>query len=296
MYIRYMMVDQNSFIREWPFFANKTYSFANLARTPCLSPAEPMLSNSSSYENSFTTCQITQNYHGYLLHSLVKTCSWLASRNPLLRAGCCWLGNFLQGLLGHSLQNALWLSPTFSQNFRENTPIKPQPSARGASEEKANTRGLGVCLAPARSHFWKLGRCMWSLFLETSESNVRQYQRQTMVRMLDLSHLFWHEVTPLQGTARKIKSPHDIQKSSHHRQITMAQHAQKFNQILWYRSRISSRELQYVTHIQIYFLKNQHLLINRPVAQQVRQSNLQNPLKFLGQLSVLMQNGLHTLA
>ena len=39
--------------------------------------------------------------------------------------------------------------------------------------------------------------------------------------------------------------------------------------------------------------QNQHLLINRPSAQQVRQSN---PLKFLGQLSVLLHKGLHTLA
>ena len=61
-----------------------------------------------------------------------------------------------------------------------------------------------------------------------------------MVQVLDLLHPFWHEVTPLQGTARKIKSPHEIQKSPHHWQITMAQHAQKFNQTLWYRSRISS--------------------------------------------------------
>ena len=58
-----MMVDQNSFIRERLFFANKK-SFANLSRTPCLSVAAPMLSNNSSYEDSFVTCQITPNSHG----------------------------------------------------------------------------------------------------------------------------------------------------------------------------------------------------------------------------------------
>ena len=52
----YVMVDQNSFIRERPFFANKELSFANLSRTPGLSVAEPMLSNSSSSEDSFITC------------------------------------------------------------------------------------------------------------------------------------------------------------------------------------------------------------------------------------------------
>ena len=50
-----MVVDQKSFIRDRPFFANKKLSFANkklslanLSRTPCLSVAEPMLSNNSS--------------------------------------------------------------------------------------------------------------------------------------------------------------------------------------------------------------------------------------------------------
>ena len=59
-----MIVDQNSFIRERAFFANKHVTFAKLSRTPCLSFAESMLSNNSSYEDSFTTCQTTPNYHG----------------------------------------------------------------------------------------------------------------------------------------------------------------------------------------------------------------------------------------
>ena len=48
MYIHthiYMVVDQNSFIRERPFFANKNVTFAKLSRIPCLSFAEPMLGN-----------------------------------------------------------------------------------------------------------------------------------------------------------------------------------------------------------------------------------------------------------
>jgi len=40
-----MIVDQNSFIRERAFFANKNVTFAKLSRTPCLSFAEPMLGN-----------------------------------------------------------------------------------------------------------------------------------------------------------------------------------------------------------------------------------------------------------
>ena len=82
--------------------------FANLSRTSCFF-VESMLSNNSSYEDSFITCQITQNYQN----------TQLASQNPLLRTSCCWLGNFWQGFWATSLQNALWLLPTLSQNFRE---------------------------------------------------------------------------------------------------------------------------------------------------------------------------------
>ena len=55
-----MMVDQNSFFRERPLFANKLCSFAN----SMFISREPTLSNNSSYEDSFITCQCTQNYHG----------------------------------------------------------------------------------------------------------------------------------------------------------------------------------------------------------------------------------------
>ena len=49
----YMVVDQNSFIPERPFFANKNFTFAKLSQTPCLSFAGPMLANNTSYEDSF---------------------------------------------------------------------------------------------------------------------------------------------------------------------------------------------------------------------------------------------------
>ena len=76
----YMVVDQNSFIRERPFLANKNFSFAKLSRSPCLSFAGPMLANNTSCEDSFTTCQITPENHGSLLGSLLNM--QLASRNP----------------------------------------------------------------------------------------------------------------------------------------------------------------------------------------------------------------------
>ena len=76
----YMGFDQNSFIRERPFFAYKNFTFAKLPRTPCLSFAGPMLANNTSYEDSFTTCQITPENHGSLLDSLLNMQQ--ASRSP----------------------------------------------------------------------------------------------------------------------------------------------------------------------------------------------------------------------
>ena len=63
----YMVVDQNSFIPERPFFANKKFTFAKLSRTPCLSFAGPMLANNASYEDSFTTCQLRQRITDHFL-------------------------------------------------------------------------------------------------------------------------------------------------------------------------------------------------------------------------------------
>jgi len=54
-----MVVDQNSLVRKRPFFANKHVTFAKFSLTPLLSFARPMLRNIASYEDSFTTCQIT---------------------------------------------------------------------------------------------------------------------------------------------------------------------------------------------------------------------------------------------
>ena len=74
------MVDQNSCFRKRQFFANKNATFAKLSRTPCLSFVGPMLGNNTSYEDSFTTCQVMPENHGSLLHSLFNM--QLGSWNP----------------------------------------------------------------------------------------------------------------------------------------------------------------------------------------------------------------------
>ena len=149
-----MVVDQNSFIPERPFFANKNFTFAKLSRTPCLSFAGPMLANNTSYEDSFTTCQVTPENHGSLLGSLLNM--QLASRSP-------FSGQFfLQSLLARPLQHALWLSPALSHNFRgtfAKISLFTDPGhQQGVHWRKSEDQG-SWCLALAKPHFWKLGYC-----------------------------------------------------------------------------------------------------------------------------------------
>ena len=58
---------------------------------------------------------------------------------------------------------------TLSQDFRENTPPQTLAISRGAHERKGPW-----CLALAKPHFWKLGCCIWNLFLETQHAMVRR--------------------------------------------------------------------------------------------------------------------------
>ena len=102
-----------------------------------------MLGNNTSYEDSFTTCQIMPENHGSLLGSLLNM--QLASRSP-------FSGHiFLQSLLAHPLQHALWLSPALSHNFRRTfakiSHSQTPAISRGCTEGKAKTRGLGVWLS-----------------------------------------------------------------------------------------------------------------------------------------------------
>ena len=153
----YVVVDQNSFIPERPFFANKNVTFAKLSRTPCLSVAGPMLANNTSYEDSFTTCQITPENHGSLLGSLL---------NMQQHSGITEIPSqdsfFLQSLLAHPLQHALWLSPALSHNFRgtfAKISLFTDPGhQQGVHWRKSEDQGPW-CLALAKPHFWKLGYC-----------------------------------------------------------------------------------------------------------------------------------------
>ena len=101
----------------------------------------------------------------------------LVSRNPLLRTGYCWLGNFF-ARLSEPLPSKCTL--TYAHSFAELSlkfPSADPNHQQGAHQRKSKHQGPWR-LALAKPYFWKLGCCIWSLLLETSESNVRQYQRQ----------------------------------------------------------------------------------------------------------------------
>ena len=145
----YLMVDQNSFIRKRPFFANKHVTFAKLSRTPCLSSAGPMWGNNASYEDSFTTCQITPGNHGSLLDSLFKHAASITE--SLLRAsqGRWLLTSFFFARFADPPPSTCTL--TFARSFAELSrtyPYSQTPAiSRGRIEGKGNTRGLGDWLS-----------------------------------------------------------------------------------------------------------------------------------------------------
>ena len=138
------MVDQNSCFRKRQFFANKNATFAKLSRTPCLSFVGPMLGNNTSYEDSFTTCQVMPENHGSLLHSLFQHATRIME--PLLRTDCCWLVFFARFTDPPPSTCTLTFARSFaelSRKFREQIPShRPRPSAGGASKEKRTPGAL----------------------------------------------------------------------------------------------------------------------------------------------------------
>ena len=147
----YMVVDQNAFIPERPFFANKQFTFAKLSRTPCLSFAGPMLANNTSYEDSFATCQITPENHGSLLGSLLNM--QLASRNPF--SGQIF---FCKVYWPTPFNMHFDFRPLFRITFAKISLFTDPGHQQGVHWRKSEDQGPW-CLALAKPHFWKLGHC-----------------------------------------------------------------------------------------------------------------------------------------
>ena len=88
----------------------------------------------------------------------------LASRNPCCKA--FWATPFKIGFD---------FRPVLDRPFAEITLSADPGHLQGAPKEQQAPGALVFgCRKP---HFWKLG-CIWSLFLETSQSKVGQYERQ----------------------------------------------------------------------------------------------------------------------
>ena len=122
----------------------------------------------------------------------------LASRNSLLRTGCCWLGNFLQGLLGHSLQNALWLSPTLRKTFMELSRTYPYPQtpaiSRGRIRGKASTRGVCVWLSQSLT-FGSLAAAFGACFLRLQKATLGSTSGRCKDVLQDHGIWLWRSLT-----------------------------------------------------------------------------------------------------
>ena len=104
----------------------------------------------------------------------------LASQNPLLRTGCCLLGNFFARLAG-PLPSKCTL--TFAHSFAELLRNFADPShQQGAHQRKSKQQGPW-CLALAKPRFWKLGCCIWALFLETSEMDTNVNPKSNLSKL-----------------------------------------------------------------------------------------------------------------
>ena len=124
-----------------------------------------------------------------------------------------------------------------SRNFRENTPIRRPSHQQGAHQRKSKHQGPW-CLALAKSRFWKLGCCIWNLCLETSESNVKQYQQQVqggasrpwyLAHVRKLGCYLWSGAILLPDPGRQEVVALNIQLSQNFREIFFLSRTRKNN-------------------------------------------------------------------
>ena len=149
------------------------------------------MGNNASYENSFITCQITPNYRGSLLDSLVNM--QLALGNPF--SG--------QIVADYFFGKAYWATP-FKMHFDfrlflwktcAKISLSADPSHRQGTHQRKSKHQGPWCWALAKPHSWKLSGCVRSLLLETSQSNVRQYQRQSKNVLQNYGIWLWRSLT-----------------------------------------------------------------------------------------------------
>ena len=84
----------------------------------------------------------------------------------------------------------LWRN--FGRTFAK-IPLSADPSHQQGAHQRKSKHQWPWCLALAKSRFWKLGCCIWNLFLETSESNVKVTLSSTSSRCKEVrqDHGIW---------------------------------------------------------------------------------------------------------
>ena len=135
--------------------------------------AHAMLANNISYEDSFTTCQITPENHGSLLESLLNM--RLASRNPFsgqIVADWVFFGKVYWPT---PFNRHFDFRPLFRITFAELSrkyPYSQTPAiSRECIEGKANTRGLGVWLSQSLT-FGNLATAFGACFLRLQKASL----------------------------------------------------------------------------------------------------------------------------
>ena len=144
----------NSFIRNGHSSRIKILLSRNFRELHVYLSRGPLLANNTSYEDSFTTCQITPENHGSLLGSLLNM--QLASRNPF--SGQIF---FCKVYWPTPFNMHFDFRPLFRITFaelREISLFTDPGHQQGVHWRKSEDQGPW-CLALAKPHFWKLGYC-----------------------------------------------------------------------------------------------------------------------------------------
>ena len=137
-----MVLNQNSFIPERPFFANKNVIFAKFSRTPYLSFAGPILANNTSYKIRSPPAKLRQRITDHFLVAFKDAAS---ITEFLLRTDF-----FCKVYWPTPFNMHFDFRPLFRITFAELSRkylYSQTPAISRCTEGKAKTRGLGVWLS-----------------------------------------------------------------------------------------------------------------------------------------------------
>ena len=122
----------------------------------------------------------------------------LASRNLLLRTGCCWLGIFCKAYCATPFKMHFDFRPLLCKTFAELSRKYPYPQtpaiSRGRIRRKANTRGLGVWLSQSLT-FGSLAAACGSCFLRLQKATLGSTSGRCKDVLQDSGIWLWRSLT-----------------------------------------------------------------------------------------------------